>query len=143
MGTVQVTGLRDLEVEQIEDEAEIATDGNVAKYARRRLRAGMRLWDASGNFNPHELDKPFERESEAYHEHNDTHQTSTQSTETIKQVLYNNLSTSDPIKIDSDNDDETDIIDLVIEDLVITALEELQDESKITYKPRKGYIKNE
>jgi len=143
MGSIRITGLRDFEVEQIKNEAEIATNGNVAKYARHRLRAGMRLWNASGNFNPHELDKPFKREPETHREHNDTHQTSAQSTETIKQVLYRNLSNSDPIKIESSNDDETDIIDLVVEDLVITALEELQDESKITYKPRKGYIKNE
>jgi len=143
MGEVKVSGLRDFEVEQIKNEAEIATGGNVAKYVRRRFRAGMHLWDASGNFNPHELDKPFKREPEIHREHNDTHPTSAQSTKTIKQVIYRNLSTSDPIKIESGNDDETDIINLVVEDLVITALEELQDEGNITYKPRNGYIKNE
>lgn len=143
MGRVEVSGLRDVEIEQIEAEAKIDTDGNISKYARRRLRAGMRLWDASGNFDPHELDKPFERDQATSNEHNDSHQPAVQSSGTIKQVIYRNLSTTDPTKIESDADDETDIIDLVIEDLVVSALEELQEEDKITHKPRQGYIKNE
>lgn len=140
MGSIRLGGLRDHEMDQIESEAKEHTDGNVSKYARQRLRAGRRLWNASGKLDEQELNRPLNRDK------NDNTSISPQSNSVrsdIKETIYANLSTSDPIPIESENNSENDLVDLIIEDVVVEAIEQLQREGRIQHKPRKGYIKNE
>jgi hypothetical protein len=140
MGSIQVGGLRDHEIDQIESEAKEHTDGNISKYARQRLRAGRRLWNTSGKLDEQELNRPLNRDE------NDNTSTSPQSNSVrsdIKETIYANLSTSDPIPIESEDSSENDLVDLIIEDVVVEAIERLQREGRIQHKPRKGYIKNE
>ena len=140
MGSIRVGGLRDHEIDQIESEAKEHTDGNISKYARQRLRAGRRMWNASGKLDEQELNRPLNKNK------NDNTSTSSQSNSVrtdIKETIYANLSTSDPIPIESEDNSENDLVDLVIEDVVVEAIEHLQKEGKIQHKPRKGYVKNE
>jgi len=141
MGSIRVGGLRDHEIDQIESEAKEHTDGNTSKYARQRLRAGRRVWKSSGELNKKELNRPLDRNE------TDSTGTSIQSNSlgaNVKEIIYKNLSTSDPMPIESDDDSgEDDLVNLVIEDVVVEAVEQLQKEGKIQHKPRKGYVKNE
>lgn len=142
MGSIQIGGLRDFEIEQIESEAKEHTNGNRSKYARQRLRAGRRLWNASGELHEEKLDKPLARDKEESNSASTPAQTSSLGS-SVKEVIYKNLSTSDPIPIESDESNKDDLVDLVIEDVVVEAIEQLQREEKVQHKPRKGYIKNE
>jgi len=140
MGSIRVGGLRDHEIEQIESEAKEHTDGNTSKYARQRLRAGRRVWKSSGELDEKELNRPLDRNE------SDSTRRSIQSNSlgaNVKEIIHKNLSTSDPMPIESDDDGEDDLVNLVVEDVVVDAVEQLQKEGKIQHKPRKGYVKNE
>ena len=140
MGSIRVGGLREHEIDQIESEAKEHADGNVSKYTRQRLRAGRRLWEATGELDEQELNRPLDRNDD-----NDT-STSPQSNTVradLRKTIHANLSATDPTPIESDDSGEDDLVDIVIEDVVIEAIEQLQKEGEIQYKPRKGYIKND
>jgi hypothetical protein len=140
MGSIRVGGLREHEINQIESEAKEHTDGNISKYTRQRLRAGRRLWKATGELDEQELNRPIDRSKDG--DTSTPSQSNTVKTD-IKETIYANLSTTDPIPIESDDSGEDDLVDVVIEDVVIKAIEQLQKEGEIQYKPKKGYIKHE
>ena len=140
MGSIRVGGLREHEIDQIESEAKKHADGNVSKYTRQRLRAGRRLWKATGELDEQQLNRPLDRSKSG---DTTTPPQSNTVRADLKETIYANLSTTDPIPIESADSGEDDLVDIVIEDVVIEAIEQLQKEGDIQYKPKKGYIKNE
>jgi len=140
MGEITVSGLRDREVEQIEREAEeIGTSR--AEYMRHRFRAGQKLWDAQGNFNKIALNDLFNQD-DSYKKSSTGQQTTTDTsseTGTLSKIIKQNLKTDEPTPVHSDRQD--DLVDIVINELVYEALEELQEAGEVQYKPGKGYIK--
>lgn len=134
---IALTGLRDREVEKIKSESE-ELDMSWAEYVRLRFRAGSLLWDTNGEFNREVLDSMASGEYEPTQEKPSSSQTGN---ELIKKTIYNNLSVDEPLPVRDENED--DLVDLLLEEMIIDALEELQSEKKVKNKPMQGWVKDE
>ena len=125
MASVEIGGLTEEEKEMMDtlaDEADMST----SQWARYRLRAGHRLWDAGGNFDIKEVQQRLDLETPE-----ETDEESVSPTGRIRQVIKRNLSTDRGM-------DQDEIEDLITEEAISEALGELIDEGEIEYSPRKG-----
>lgn len=128
---VYISGLRDREKERIVTESE-EQGIDQTEYARRRLRAGMLLWDASGGFDIARLDDLSKGKLPNSESSSDTTEVSD-----IATVIKQNLSKDEPTPLRSDSED--DIVDIVVNGLVTDALSELMDSGEVENVPGKGY----
>lgn len=128
---VNISGLRDREKERIVTESE-EQGIDQTEYARRRLRAGMLLWDASGGFDIARLDDLSKGKLPNSESSSDTTEVSD-----IATVIKQNLSKDEPTPLRSDSED--DIVDIVVNGLVTDALSELMDSGEVENVPGKGY----
>ena len=129
---VHITGLRDREKERIVTESD-EQGIDQTEYARRRLRAGMLLWDTSGGFDLDSLDDLSKGKlSNSEPSSNDTTEVSD-----IATVIRQNLSQDEPTPLQSDS--EEDIVDIVVNRLVTDALSELMDSGEVENVPGQGY----
>lgn len=129
---VHITGLRDREKERIVTESD-EQGIDQTEYARRRLRAGMLLWDTSGGFDLDSLDDLSKGKlSNSEPSSNDTTEVSD-----IATVIRQNLSQDEPTPLQSDS--EEDIVDIVVNGLVTDALSELMDSGEVENVPGQGY----
>ena len=129
---VDITGLRDREKEKIVTESD-EQGITQTEYARRRLRAGMLLWDASGGFDVDSLDDLSKGKlPNSEPSSNDTTEVSD-----IATVIRQNLSQDEPTPLQSDSED--DIVDIVVKGLVTDALSDLMDSGEIENVPGQGY----
>ena len=129
MPTVSVAGLSNHEkekMEQLADECDMST----SEWARYRLRAGWRIWDASGNFDVVELEESLELD-DASSSTTDNEKENSQ----LKNILLRNLSVDDALGREEVNN-------LLTEKAIGEVLAQLREEGKIEYDDRKGgYIK--
>jgi hypothetical protein len=128
---VYISGLRDREKERIVTESE-EQGIDQTEYARRRLRTGMLLWDASGGFDVARLDDLSKGKLPNSESSSDTTEVSD-----IATVIKQNLSKDEPTPLRSDSED--DIVDIVVNGLVTDALSELMDSGEVENVPGKGY----
>ncbi len=128
---VKISGLRDREKERIVTESE-EQGIDQTEYARRRLRTGMLLWDASGGFDVARLDDLSKGKLPNSESSSDTTEVSD-----IATVIKQNLSKDEPTPLRSDSED--DIVDIVVNGLVTDALSELMDSGEVENVPGKGY----
>ena len=129
---VTISGLRDREKERIATESD-EQGIDQTEYARRRLRAGMLLWDASGGFDLDSLDDL----SKGKLPNSESSTSNTTEVSDIATVIRQNLSQHEPTPLQSDSED--DIVDIVINGLVADALSELMDSEEIENVPGQGY----
>jgi len=129
---VRITGLRDREKEKIVTESD-EQGIDQTKYARRRLRAGMLLWDTSGGFDVNSLDDLSK--GELPNSKSSSSNTTEQSD--IATVIRQNLSQHEPTPLQSDSED--DIVDIVVKELVTDALSELMNSGEVENVPGQGY----
>lgn len=131
---VQISGLRDREKERIVTESD-EQGIDQTEYARRRLRAGMLLWDVSGGFDVDSLDDL----SKGKLPNSESSSSDTTEVSDIATVIRQNLSQDEPTPLRSDSEDEDDIVDIVVKGLVTDALSELMDSGEIENVPGQGY----
>jgi len=131
MGKIQIR-MADEELANIKMCAK-RNDCSVAEYSRRRLRAGMLLWDV-GNFDKELLNALLE---EGF-DHTGVNDTTNISKDAAAEI-HRNLSTTDPTPLkDSSRDD---LVDLIIEEIVKEALTNLQRTNDVEHVPGEGYVK--
>lgn len=132
VANINLSGLSDQEKEEYTKKAKASGATSRSEWLRWRLRAGVRLWDVNGNFDRETLDTAL-NDSEMS---TCTTQSSTRESQpNLKEVIKSNLSTSEPTSFE-------DVQELVVEELVTTALYELQKEGCIENVPGKGYQRN-
>lgn len=131
---VRITGLREREKEKIVTESNEQNIDQV-EYARRRLRAGMLLWEESGGFDTERINKLIDGDLST-----ESSDTITAETSDIAAVIKKNLSQTEPTPLRSES--EQDIIDIVVEEVVTDALAQLMDEDEVENIPGKGYQKS-
>jgi hypothetical protein len=129
---VLVSGLRDREKERIVTESD-EQGIKQTEYARRRLRAGMLLWDTSGGFDVDSLDDL----SKGKLPNSEPSSKDTTEVSDIATVIRQNLSQDEPTPLLSDSED--DIVDIVVNGLVKDALYELMNSGEIENIPGEGY----
>lgn len=129
MANINLSGLSDQEKEEYTKQAEASGANSRSEWLRWRLRAGVRLWDADGQLDPERLNTALE-ETETTPRVSSPSQKSN-----LKEVIESDLSTSEPTSFD-------DLCDVVVEELVSTALYELQNEGRVEHVPGKGYRKS-
>ena len=131
---IRISGLRDREKERIVTESD-EQGIDQTEYARRRLRAGMLLWDTSGGFDVDSLDDL----SKGKLPNSESSSNNTTEVSDIATVIRQNLSQHEPTPLQSDSED--DIVDIVVNGLVTDALSELMDSGEIKNVPGQGYQK--
>lgn len=129
-----ISGLRDREKERIVTESD-EQGIDQTEYVRRRFRAGMLLWDASGGFDVNNLDNL----SNGKLPNSEPSSSETTEVSDIATVIRQNLSQDEPTPLHSDSEDEDDIVDIVVNRLVTDALYELMDSGEIENVPGEGY----
>lgn len=132
---LMVSGLRDREKDRIEAIAE-EHDISQAEVGRNCIRAAVKFWDATGEFKPVDVERAFADESGT-----DESIDQNQGPDKLKSTIRRNLSTTNPLPLQDEDGD--DLVDIVIEQIVVDALTELQEEDEIYYQPGQGYLKNE
>lgn len=125
MPTQHVSGITEEEIEEWEARAEKAGLSTSA-WCRYRLRAGVRLWDAGGDFDIAEVQKRLDQ-----HEPKSEPDDSTPTTDRFKQVIKRNLSIDEAM-------DRDEIEELISQEAVGKALSQLQSEGEIEYDAIKG-----
>ena len=114
------------EVTEWEHRAE-QQDLSRSEWARQKIRAGMRLWDASGIFNHDEFDQLFQEDQVDTH----TNRGSDSAESQIEELIKRNLSVTDPVA-------QGELQEVMIE-VMNDALYELQQEGEIEHVPGDGY----
>jgi hypothetical protein len=132
MPTIHVTGLSEHEIEKFRQRAE-QQDCSMAQFGRRSLRISANLWDADGKFDREKYDEFLDVEDGYTVSGNEKSVGGNQ--ENSKDLIMRELSTSNPLDFD-------EIADRVIDNLIGDALNELQEEGKITYYANEGYVKD-
>lgn len=129
VANINISGLADQEKEEYTKKAKESGATSRSEWLRWRLRAGVRLWDADGKFNRERLDATLEEETKRI-----VNPTSGGQSD-LKDVIESNLSTTEPTSFDG-------LCEIVVEELVTTALYELQKEDRVDHIPGKGYRKS-
>ena len=127
-----IVSLRDREKERIATEAD-ELGIKQTHYARKRLRAGMLLWDASGGFDLDSLDDL----SNGKLPRSESPSSNTTEVSDVAAVIRQNLSQHEPTPLESESED--DIVDIVVKELITDALSELMDTGEVENIPGKGY----
>lgn len=129
MASINLSGMSDDEIERMRSQAE-NENLSLARWCRYRIRAGDKLWDASGNFDISQFDEFFQSTDIA----DNTHELKTGGPR-LRDTILANLSTTEATSID-------DITSLVVDQLVAEALDELHEEGSIRYSAKdEGYRK--
>lgn len=131
MANINISGLSDAEKEEYTSRAKQSGATSRSEWIRWRLRTGVKRWDATGSFDQELLDRPFSEDKIVSEKHESTSITPKMQ---IKDVIENNLSTTEPSSFD-------ELINLIVEGLVSDALYELQQEGRVENIPGKGYTK--
>lgn len=131
MANINLSGLPDQEKEEYTKKAERSGAKSRSEWLRWRLRAGVRLWDANGKFDRESLDNAFKGDETR----TQMVQSPSKDQSDLKDVIENNLSATDSTSFD-------DLCDIVVEELVSTALYELEKEERVEHVPGKGYRKS-
>jgi hypothetical protein len=98
-----------------------------SEWARQKIRTGMRLWDATGDFKHAQFDQLLKDGQASTSETRDGISGESQ----VKELIKRNLSTTDPIP-------QAELQDVLI-DVMNDALYELQQEGEIEHVPGDGY----
>lgn len=132
MANINLSGLSEEEKAEYTKKAEASGATSRSEWLRWRLRAGIRLWDENDNFDRTALDR-------AFYPGDTPPKTSPASPDdsqsAVKEVIEKNVSATEPTSFD-------EVQNIVVEELVTTALYELQKEERIENVPGKGYRRN-
>lgn len=120
------------EVDEWEKQAE-KQDLSRSEWVRQRIRAGMRLWDSEGDFNPEELDRVLQTKQNSASGSSTGNSAESQ----VRDLIMRNLSVTEPIEVE-------ELQEIVI-DVMNGALYDLQQESQVEHVPGEGYrqLKND
>lgn len=114
------------EVEEWEERAD-HQDLSRSAWARQRIRTGMRLWDATGDFNQDQFEQVFQGE-----QNSTTASSSGDSAKSqVKELIKRNLSVTEPVA-------QAELKDVIIE-VMNEALYELQQDREVEHVPGEGY----
>lgn len=107
-----------------------------SRWVRRCIRVATRLWDADGGFNRDTLDAWYEQIEgfELPESTSSTSQGRSPTTYEIHRLIVRELATAEPTQID-------EIQELVTQEVVNSALYELQQEGEVEHVPGRGYKK--
>jgi len=137
MTSISLSGLSDEEKELIEDRADEA-GMKTAAFARTRLRAGLRLWDAGGNFDVLEMQKRLGKEVETQDASEPTEPASAAGQDRFSKQIKRNLPTAEDDAVPIDE------LQATISQAVMTdVLDELRDAGEVEYITGKGYVRVE
>lgn len=114
------------EVAEWEDRAE-RQDLSRSEWARQKIRAGMRLWEANGGFNHDEFDQLLQGGESKTGESRGDGSAESQ----IKQLIKRNLSVTEPVGQSE--------LEAVMIDVMNDALYDLQQKDEIEHIPGEGY----
>jgi hypothetical protein len=140
MVEIRISGLSDREKELFEQAADDA-GMSLAEYCRTRLRAGYRLWAAGGDFDVVEmrgrLDEDFDQSAAL--DPSPAEPATAAEQDRFKQVLKRNLSSNQEHAVS-----KADLEDIVRDDVLGEALQELIDEGAVEYNAMsEGYVRTE
>lgn len=135
MAKIEMSGLSDAEKELIKKRADEAGMG-VAGFVRTRFRAGLRLWDAGGDFDVREMQRRLGEEVETQQASEPTEPASAAGQDRFVQQIKRNLPTAEDDAVPIDELQET-----VSEKIVTDVIDELRDSGEVTYVTAKGYIR--
>lgn len=129
MGTIRITGMSEDEIERMKSQAE--EEGlSLSRWARYRLRAGDKLWDASGDFDVAEFDDLFNSK-----EVSTASQKPNNNGSGLSDTILANLSSTGATSVD-------ELTEIVVDQLIAEALDDLQEKGKIQFSAREeGYKK--
>jgi len=137
MARLAVTGLSDEEKELIEDRAD-EVGMNISAFVRTRFRAGLRLWNAGGDFDVLEMQKRLGEEAETQQASEPIEPASAASQDRFSKQIKRNLPTAEDDAVPIDELQAT-----VSQKVVTDVLDELRDAGEVEYITGKGYVRVE
>lgn len=131
MVNIKISGITEKEEDRYKEAAD-EVGLSLSEYLRKQIRTGERFWAASGRFDHGEFNRLIAGE-----EIQNDSSGSTQAESDVKNIIYRELSTTKATPVE-------ELEDLVVEDLVLDALDELMDHGEVRFDPReRGYYKND
>lgn len=137
MAAINLTGLSDSEKKLIEKRADEA-GMDTAPFVRTRVRAGLRLWDAGGDFDVLEMHKRLGKEVETQQASEPTEPASAAGQDRFAEQIKRNLPAAEDDAVPIDELQET-----VSQEVVTDVLDELRDAGEVEYITGKGYVRSE
>lgn len=139
MTQITLHGVSDREKELIKQAADEA-GMNISEYCRTRLRAGYRLWDAGGDFDTLEMQKRLDGDTkQSKADPSPVEPASAAEQDRFKEMIKRNLPTDQEKAVS-----KTELKDIVRDDVLKDALQELIDEGEAKYNARKeGFVRVE
>lgn len=98
-----------------------------SEWVRQKIRAGMQLWDATGDFNHEQFDQVFQ---EGQTDTSGTHGGNSAESQ-VRELLIRNLSVTEPIS-------QEELQEVMIE-VMNDALYDLQQKGDVEHVPGEGY----
>jgi len=128
MPSIDVTGFSDEEKELIKKRAE-EVDMTTPGFVRSRFRAGLRLWDAGGNFDVLEMQKRLGQIKDPSQTRNMPQKpASTAKKDRFEEKIKRNLPINEDDAVSKD-----DLTEIVTEKVIDDVLTDLRDQGEIEY----------